>query len=363
MDRSDPRALMALRLIPVRPWWLAVLAAVACSHSEPFQPAGYGPDGPLNSTYPRQLTFEPDPDRAPSRAADGGWLYSYTDRSGGTINTCLAGLPSGGGGRTRTYCDVTAGQPGVNSTVTWAAESPDGRLAYFRTRGVNFGGPQTSAGLIIGSFAAVDSGRVLRSVPYNSSISGRVVRGISHLNWLDSHTLLFVATQVDYRSNCQTCGVDTLEGGLQIERIDVDHPSSTPDVMPGTTLATSVQAAQGGGGFYFTLAGDSRVYHRDLASGVTDTVFDFGAGGVVRDIQKSDSLLYVIVGGSITQDSSTIQVDQGGFLKQVDLSTGTITLLTLPVFWYRHPALASDGRHVLAELAEPDPDLFLFEAP
>jgi hypothetical protein len=364
MDRSDPRALMALHPIPARPWWLAVLAAAACNHSMPFQPGSDSPDTPRDAGLPHLMTYSTDPDITPARAGSGdGWLYAYTVRTSAAVNRCVAGLPLEGGSRTRTYCDVTLGRPGGNSTVTWPAESPDGRLAYFRTRGLGAGSAQTSAALVLGSFDSRDSGRILRSLPYNAGPD--VVRGITHLSWLDSHTLIFVATQTDYRITCNGCtSLDTLEGGLRIERLDIDQSGAAPDVMPGTALASSVQPTSDGSGFYFTLAADSRVYRRQLSTGATTTVYDFGAAGVARDVQLADSVLYAIVGGQVAPDTlTTIQVDHGGALMRVDLRTGARDSLPVPGMRLRHPSLRSTSHRILVESAIPSPDLWLVQTP
>jgi hypothetical protein len=313
------------------------------------------------------MTYSTDPDLTPARSGTGdAWLYAYTVRTTGAVNRCIAGLPLEGGSRTRSYCDVTLGRPGVNSTVTWPAESPDGKLAYFRTRGINSGGAQLSGALVLGSFASRDSGRILRSMPYPATPFP--VRGVTHLAWLDSHALIFVATQVYYRTNCPTCPpLDTLEGGIQIERLDVDQPPATPDIMPGTSLASSVDPVPDGTGFYFTLAGDSRVYHRQLATGATSTVHDFGAAGIARDVRVADSVLYAIVGGSvqvIVNDTvGTLQDDRGGFLMRVDLRTGASDSLQVQGLLLRHPSLQSASHRILVESTAPGLDLWLVEAP
>jgi hypothetical protein len=346
--------------------WLATLAVMACSHSTPFQPGGDAPDGPRDGSLPRQMTFSTDPDLSPAEAGSGdGWLYAYTQRTGATINRCIAGLPLDGGSRTRSYCDVTLGRAGVNSAVTWPAELSDGKLAYFRARGVGFGGAQLTAALVLGSFASRDSGRILRSMPY--SATPVPVRSLTHLAWLDSHTLIFVATQVWYRGFGMQAQIDTLEGGLQIERFDVDQPPAAPDILPGTGLASSVDPTPDGNGFYFTLAGDSRVYHRHLTSGATDIVHDFGAAGIARDVRVADSVLYAIVGGNvqvIVNDTvGTLQEDHGGALMRVDLRTGTSTTLPISGLPLRYPSLDAGNHRILVETGSPSPDLWLVETP
>ncbi|HKV76130.1 MAG TPA: hypothetical protein VJN95_16550 [Gemmatimonadales bacterium] len=364
MDRSVIRARLSLRSRHASWCLLALVSAAGCSHSEPFQPGNEGPTGPHNSTLPYQLTLSTDQDLSPSRAADGNWLYAYTERTQGLINRCLAELPLDGGARTRSHCDVSLGIPGHYSTLTWPAESQDGRLVYFRTRGVGIGGPQTSAGLMLGSFATRDSGQLLRAVPYASAHG--TVRGITHLHWLDGHTLIYVATQVEYRCVGLFCnGLDTLESGLQIERFDLDHPPAIPDVVPGTDYATSVDPDADGSGFFYTIVNDTRVYHRTVATARVDTVYDWGGLGIARDVQGSDSVLYAVVGGSVSPDTAAtgIQVDHGGVLRRVDLRTGTTSLVDLGGILVRHPSLNAGKHRIVAESTDPAVDLWLAVAP
>jgi len=111
---------------------LAIALAGGCNHSEPFQPGDLGPTTPRDGSLPYQMTLSVWPDLSPARAADGNWLYAYTENTAATINRCLAELPLDGGSRSRTKCDVSLGIPGTNSSLTWPAESPDGKLAYMR---------------------------------------------------------------------------------------------------------------------------------------------------------------------------------------------------------------------------------------
>lgn len=363
MDRSDSVARAVLRPPGARWWWLALIATAACNHSAPFQPGDDAPGGPRDPALPARVTLSPDPDLTPApAAANAGWLYAYTERTAGAVNRCLAGLPLEGGSRNRTYCDVTLGRPGVNSSLTWPAEGADGRLAFLRTRGVGFGGAQTSAALVLGSFAPRDSGRVLRSFPYPAA--GTTAQGVSHLSWLDSHTLIFVATQVEYRCIGLTCGsLDTLESGLQVERLDVDHPPAAPDVMAGTDRASSVSPIADGSGFYFTVGGDTRVYRRHFSTGATDTVYDFGGAGIARDVQQADSVLYAIVGGNVGVDSVSKQFDHGGSLLRVDLRSGALSTVNVAGQAIRHPILQATQHRIMVETGTPSPDLWLAVTP
>ncbi|MEO8030105.1 MAG: hypothetical protein ABI765_04610 [Gemmatimonadota bacterium] len=357
---------VALPARRARRWLIPLLAAAACQHSGPFQTTAQDPTGPRSNELPRQVTLSGYPDLTPARSGSGAdWLYTYTEPGRpGIINFCIAGMPLDGGGRTRTYCDVALGRFGLTTTITWPAESPDGRLAYIRSRGVPNSGPSYSTALILGSFAPRDSGRILRSFPYRSPQG--LVRSATHIGWLNHHTLLFVATDIIHPGFASQ---DTAEGGLQIERLDVDQPSGTPDVMPGTAFASSVEPMADGSGFFFTLLGDPRVYRRKLAGGTTDPVYDFGGPLPARDVRFADSVLYAVVGGIIqtitdtTDTTETIQWDFGGTLMRVDLRSGLADSLVVPGLLVRHPALSGDHHRLLVETVSQTKDLWLVEAP
>jgi hypothetical protein len=361
MLRSDLRPKAALR--PCLRWCLPLLAAIACNHSDPFQPGRQNPSGPRTPGLPRQLTYSFDPDGSPALSGDGtGWLYAFTLRPHlGIVDQCLAGLPLEGGGQTRTYCDVTVGRLGLNATLTWPAENRSGRLEYLRSRGVPNGGATLTTDLILGSFDPRDSGQVMRHFPYHFSTDG-LIRSLSHLGWLDGHTLIFLATDILHPGQASQ---DTLESGIQIERLDVHHPTAAPDVMVGTANASSVNPATDGSGFYFTLDGDTRVYRRTLSSGATTTVYDFGALGIARDARVADSVLYAVVGGDVQDTSDPVdgllQDDNGGNITRVDLRNGSVTTLDLPGYLARFPAVSGDHTRILVQ-ALPARDLWLLEA-
>jgi hypothetical protein len=71
-------------------------------------------------------------------------------------------------------------------------------------------------------------------------------------------------------------------------------------IIPGTSLASSVQPTPDGKAIYYTVADSSVVYRMDLATTNVQVVHDFGAAGIARDVQVSGNRLVAIVGGDIT---------------------------------------------------------------
>lgn len=343
-----------------------MVVALGCNHSDPFQVGPQDPRGPLRSFFPRRVT-DGETSIIPMRAAGGrGWLYSYAVVTSPIItDLCVAGLPLQGGGQTRTYCDVTFGRSAMNSTITWAAEREDGRMAYVRNRGFPDGGATFDGSLVLGSFAPRDSGIRLRQFPYTTAHG--FVHGMTHLAWLTGHQLIFVATRLD---RLGPTSLDSVESGLQIERLDADHPPTTPDVFPNTELASSVDPTPDGRAFYYTINGQSMVLRRTIATGATDTVFDFGALGIARDVRVSDSVLYAIVGGSVSLrladslvpgSTELVQSDQGGTLMRVDLTSGRLDSLLVFNDPLRHPVLSEGRKFILVQGRSRT--LWLLEAP
>ncbi|HTO74266.1 MAG TPA: hypothetical protein VMJ30_10605, partial [Gemmatimonadales bacterium] len=185
-------------------------------------------------------------------------------------------------------------------------------------------------------------------------------------HWLDDHTLIFVATQTDYRCIGLVCiALDTLESGLQIETYDLDQPPAAPNVLAGTDFASSVDPDPDGSGFFYTVVNDTRVYHHTFTPARTDTVYDWGGLGVARDVQVSDSVLYAVVGGAVSQDTlpTGIQIDHGGVLRRVDLRTGATSVVDVGGILVRHPALNAGKHRIVAESVDPAVDLWLAEVP
>ena len=95
------------------------------------------------------------------------------------------------------------------------------------------------------------------------------------------------------------------------------------------------------------------MYRRALSSGVVDTVVDFGALGIARDVQVRNGRLVAVVGGSVTAGAHPYlgyaQYDGGGPLYLVTLGTGLPTLVESVNDRWKHPTLDPAGTAVIAE--------------
>ena len=206
---------------------------------------------------------------------------------------------------------------------------------------------------MLGTLADPTPARSLTTLPYYGP-DGTFREGVSHVRWLGSDTLVYVAERIAYRAPCKGCPLDTLRTGMEIALLDAGAASPAPQAVPATLDASSVAPGDTADVIFFTLGGDSRVFQRVLSVATDSVVHDFGAAGIARDVQVAGTRLVAVVGGTISfaYDSLlgyAVQRDAGGFLYLVDLETGAETVLPGGAT-FRHPALSPTGKRLVAEL-------------
>jgi hypothetical protein len=343
------------------------LIAASCRHEAAFTSDTYTHRQPSGTGSLVRLTFNPGVDQGPSWLPDGsGFLYTHERIDRDDLDRCLSLLPAAGGTIEREICDrIPAADDSVNA-FTAPAVSPDGRLAYVRASApLSVGWPVAPYfhQLVLTSWDHPAEPRVLRAIPYPGP-SGRIHQAVSQVRWLGDSALVYVGQKVQYAG---VGVVDTIVTGLEIVRLDFSGPNPVLAMLPGTDQGSSVTTA-GRDTIYFTLNGDSRVFRLLVSSDSLAVVHDFGTGNIARDVQVTAGRLVAVVGGNISfvNDAGLglVQRDGGGTLVLVDLATGGETVLTSPAAFYRHAALAPDGRHVVAEqVVGRTTDLYLVEVP
>jgi len=252
------------------------------------------------------------------------------------------------------------------NAFTAPAASPDGRLAYVRaTAPLDVGWPVAPYGaqLVVASWDHPIQGRVLRTIPYPGP-SGRIHQAVSQVAWLGDSALVYVGQKVQYAGFRP---LDTISTGLEIVRLDFRGPVPVLTMLPGTDQASSVTAA-GADTVYFTINGDSRVLRLVVSIDSLAVAHDFGTGNIARDVQVAAGRLVAVVGGNVSYVNDPglglVQRDGGGTLVLVDLATGSESALTPTGAFYRHAALAPDGRAVVAEaVSGRTTDLYLLRLP
>src|SRR6476659_977653 len=246
------------------PWWarFGVLIAIsACDHSEPFSNQDFGTDQPFDASAPVRLTLNRGPDRRAAWLPDGSAIVYSAQRAGTRDgDVCLAVLPPGGGRQRSITCNIAPTADQLTEALEPGAPASDERLAFLLGQsGIGALLPATQ-NLALSTLQSPTSYRTLLSLPYPSS-GGRLVGGLSDLQWLGANRLLYLAELVVTRRPCQGCEYDTVRTGLEVASLPVDQSSaSLAEVVPGTELASGVSPGGTENEIYYTLSGDTRVY-------------------------------------------------------------------------------------------------------
>ena len=372
--------------MPRRIFQGAALAAllIACDHEEPFESPDAGADAPFQPGTPARLTYNPGKDLHPGWLADGSaMIYAWEGLAVLPYDRCLGLMAPTGGTRYQTICDQSAAGEDSTDLFDEPSASSDGQLAFLRGRSRPAAVTPDGLGLQVGVLEELPTAREVRTLPYTAP-SGRLHNTVSHIGWLTPTELVYLGDLAAYPRPCGGCPPDTLISGLEIVRLDISGANPVLQIVAGTDYASSVAAA-GPDQIFYTLGGDSRVYRRTLSSGAVDIAHDFGPLGIARDVVVVGDQLVAVVGGRVEflvhPVFGPVQIDAGGRLVSVDLTSGSESVLpTGAQLLFRRPSLAAVGAttRIVAEgypftiaiiAGAPDtaisriPDLYLFEAP
>jgi hypothetical protein len=328
-----------------------LILALGCGHTDPFTNPSQSSDQPFDPTPPVRLTLNTGSDRDAAWLPDGsGILYSAAQSSRPDADVCLALLPPSGGSQRFLYCDVPGGAD-LRDAIESPAPSSEGRLAFLAAISTVNGEIPFSQAISVSPSLDPSAGIQVRTFPYNTP-DGQVHRTAGQLRWLSPGTLVYLGENLEARRPCQFCPIDTLVAGLAIATLDVSSPGSAPTIVPGTQFASGVSPGENSELIYFTLGGDTRVFQRSLSTGSTQLIHDFGAEGIVRDVQVQAGRLVATVGGRVAFSTDPtlgpMQWDSGGVVHLVDLASGTDTPLAGPGL-FRRPVLSPAGDRVVVE--------------
>jgi hypothetical protein len=344
--------MMSLRPLPFLAS-LAISAGLAglggCGHTEPGGFDRGARDTPFEVAEPLRLTYSPGRDRTPGWSTDAGRIVYAFDHSTTSLDLpkgCVGDLPASGGSRGWELCDTDAQRVDSSTIELWPALRGDGAVALVRQRWPIYGLSPYYSDLAV---RPADPDLVPATfVPIPYFFNGRSQQGLAFLQWLDATRLVWLGEGV-IRSS-----LDNVESGYEIIIGDpaLGYPAGLT-VVPGTNYASSVARGGNSDTLYYTLGGDSLVYRRTLSTGVIDTVANFGALGIARDVQVKNGRLTAVVGGAVTWGPHATlgmaQYDDGGPIYAVDLPAGAPVLVTQTFDRYRHAVLAPDGSFVVAE--------------
>ena len=340
---------------------IALCALAACEHTAPFRPGEGAPGGPLIPGSIAQVTYSPGQDVIPAWLPDGsGFVFTAERRDRADRDRCLAFMSDIGGAISRYVCSTSAADDTLN--VFDEAAMLGDSIAYVRASTERFLqgiGPDRQE-LVIAPIADPNATRLLQRIPFTTAW-GATYDAISHLAWLGPGRLAFIGEHVTYPRACSSCIPDTVRVGIGVAIADVAGAAPVYTRMPDGDSASSLAVDAGGIIIiYFTRNGDTRVYRRSGPSLPTDTLFDFGAAGVVRDIAVRSGTIAAVVGGAV---GSATSPDRGGALYLLD---GPVpSQIGDPLSLYRRPALSPDGNRLVVSAwrGAPNGDLWLFQLP
>jgi hypothetical protein len=319
----------------------------ACEHGAPFPPTAYSPSEPFNAPPLIRLTLNPGDELTPAWLPDGQIIYSAERIDRADHDRCFAFMPGDGAAISRYVCHTPTSNDSLDVFREAAPPtSSDGRIAYMREGSYRLPIPPLSPGvntIVVAPLTDPNAGTVVQSLPYFAP-SGRPHWGVSNLRWLDGSRLVYVGQDVSYRRPCPMCPADTVRVGLEIAILDLAPATPVVTIVPGTDSATSVTVGASSDTIYFTRGNDAAVYRHMFSSGVTDTVHDFGAGRLVRDVAWAAGRLFVVVDGLS---------DIGGDVHILDPASGADSLVQAPpgggFVWFERPAPSTDGRRFVAQ--------------
>lgn len=326
---------------------LTMLLVLGCSHGEPFAVAEHTPDGPYAAGEPARLTFG-DAVGEPAWLPDGSAIvYAGGALTGVPPDRCLLVIPATGGSITSEVCNAA---PLADIVDSWAYPAASGdRLAFYYQNSVRGIAP-TVAGIYVAPLAAPVVLAPVRSIPFTAP-EGMFYIAASHLTWLGNE-LLFIGYSEQTVMPCPLCDPIRVEYPLALLRGPAE-PGATFTAVPGIAFPTSAVPGATADEIYFTLANDSRIYHRVLSTGAQNVVHDFAGDGIVRDLSYAAGRLAAVVGGKVKvwlEPAGPLQSpDEGGHLHVLDLATGSQRRLTGDDRWFRLPAWSPAGTALVGE--------------
>jgi hypothetical protein len=262
-------------------------------------------------------------------------------------------LPGTGGSIRQIVCPGTFESADSTDALYEAAVGPDGRVLYLREASPIDAVTASTAALVLGQADdPLNHATVVRPYPYTAG-NGTIHQGISNIRWLSGTRAVYLAEKVQYLSTCGGCPLDTVRTGIEMVQVDLSGSSPALSIIPNTLETSSISSGPDSDLVYFTKNGDSRVYQLTLSTGDQSIVHDFGFPLIARDVQVRGTDLFAIVGGRVShvQDPvlGSVQRDEGGQLREVNLTNGTSVPRIVNGRFFRRPALSPSGNHLAAE--------------
>ncbi len=331
---------------------LAIIFAIACSHSSPVTATDPTPLGPSSSGSDVQLTFNPGQDYWPAYTEDGrGILYQYSQPGDAAGNRCIGLLPAAGGTRLWSLCDTRVSQVDSVSSFAAFALGADGRLLYLEAVSPLHAEVPFETSLWLADSAQPFQRRRLATLPM--TIGDSIVDWLSDAQWTGPTTFLALAQRVSGEAHCRFCTADdTIYTGLYMVSGSVTSGGVTLARLPGTDGATEFGVSASRGTIVFSKAGDLTIYEVPAAGGTPATNGSVPAGTERTILGLScagarcvaaTSAVNAPLGGPVTAN--------GGLLWSVDLTSKAVSQIGEPSanFLWASAQLAPDGHDVVLQ--------------
>jgi uncharacterized protein (DUF697 family) len=260
---------------------LALLAVLACGHSDGFEvppPQSLGP----NTTGPDvQLTFNTDQDYWPTWTQDGrGILYSFVSPGSTASHRCLGILPAAGGSRIWEMCDNRAVRRDTVSSYTAFALDNTGRLLFVEAVGRTglLGSFPAHIRLYVADTAAPYVRTLLDTIPVAGDAIGSTVTvsWLSDLAWTSVSAFIALGQQygdtaVSPCNNPFPCRDSTFAPNGVVLRGTIGGGLATLAAVAGTEGAAGYSLAESGATVAFITRGHD-LYKVPIGGGPRITV-------------------------------------------------------------------------------------------
>jgi hypothetical protein len=233
---------------------VALFAASACGHSEPFTTQSQTQTLPYASQEPVRLTYNPGDNYWPSWTEDGRgiiYYYSVSNPDSYADDRCIGLLRPSGGTRIWQMCDERREHADSADSFAGAAIGSDGRLIYLEisTRrgsgglsGVNQP-PQTTVLWLADTTFPFQRRPLLQ---LGTQVSGTFVNWLRDTQWIGPTSFIALAQFDSIRPYPRSALVDSIFIGVGVVRGEIGSSGATLSIVPGTESASSYSLAENG---------------------------------------------------------------------------------------------------------------------